>query len=100
MTRPRTMSNINWEAPTSSTRGGIGKISLFPLPDRGGGEDADEEAEEAAAEPQRSAEGEKRQNHERPSGAGRTDVEAEWSKDAKPGREDDTRTSILASEGP
>ena len=60
MTRPRTMSNINWEAPTSSTRGGIGKISLFPLPDRGGGEDADEEAEEAAADPQRPVEGEKR----------------------------------------
>ena len=55
-------------------------------PIEGGVENADEETEEAAADPQRSAKGEKRQNHVRPSGAGRSDVEAEGSKDAKPGR--------------
>ena len=49
-------------------------------------ENADEETEEAAADPQRSAKGEKRQNHVRPSGAGRSDVEAEGTEDAKPGR--------------
>ena len=38
--------------------------------------------------PQRPAEGKKRKNHVRPSRAGRSDVEAEWSMDAKPVSED------------
>ena len=99
MTKPRTVSNVDWEASLPSTRGGIGKISLSPPPRfRGAWKNADEEAEEAAANPQRPAEGEKRQNHVRPSGAGRSDVEAEKSKDAKPGRGPLQPTKNLADE--
>ena len=48
MTKPRTMSNIDWEAPTSFHTWRNRQKQLLPPPDRGGGEDADDEAEEEA----------------------------------------------------